>query len=449
MLLSDFLTPVADDLPCGEDLDDTGDQEYYNYVIPARDKLPKTYFIFTEKGENVLFDPSTIKADAEEQRIFQLLKRTRDLRLIILLAQFRILGGDLAGFTEALEYMSTALQQWWMEFHPAVVDGDAEMREITLNGIENRAHVLLPLAFTRIAQDRKAGIVSLRRYQTGKRPELAFPSEPVGEVLELEQAVISEANREEMVEALGCAQRAIEALDGIRDSWINSGVAGEPPEFPELRSVLGDMVQFLGPAAKGSSASVQAASSAPAESPKEEKHGLLRAVRSVFSSEPAKPGATKLSSHADARNLLIKIEDYFRNIEPSSPAGLLVRQARLLIGRPLIEALEALAPSRVDTAAIVVDEGSGFRLDAGRIRALCAGDESENSAYAARARSVTQHNMPIETRGDVFNAIQSIEEFLFETEPSSPVPMLLAQARSFMNMDFAAIMKELLNKPQT
>jgi type VI secretion system protein ImpA len=449
MLLSDFLTPVADGSPCGHDLDEASDIEYYNYVAPAREKLPRSYVTVTgsgEKGQSVLFDPSTIKADQEEQRIFHLLKRSRDARLVILLGQFRILTGDLIGFAEVLEYLAAALKLWWREIHPVVVDGDAEMREICFNALEERTQVLLPIAFARIALDRKVGVVSLRRYQTAKRSETIFPSEEPGDVMELEQAVLNPANNEEVVAARDAAKRGLKAIDDIRQTWSNETGGAQAPEFAKLAAVLTEMLQFLAPGAKESDGADQSGR-APVEPPREEKVGLLRAVRNVFGSEPAKPSGIKLSTHADARNLLARIEDYFRNTEPSSPAGLLVRQARLLVGRSLIEALDALAPSKVDMAAIIVDQNSGFKLDASRIRALCATEEPADGSHEVRGRPASNPSVAMETRAEVFEAIQAIEHFIAQTEPSSPVPMLLGQARAFMNMDFTAVMKELLKAP--
>jgi len=116
----------------------------------------------------------------------------------------------------------------------------------------------------------------------------------------------------------------------------------------------------------------------------------------------------------------------------------------MLVGRPLIEALEALAPAKVEAMIIQVDKASGFSLGVAKIRALSASENSETQAWDTKTSAST---VPIETREDVFLAIQTVEEFLFETEPSSPVPMLLSQARSFMSKDFATIMRELLEKP--
>ena len=91
--------------------------------------------------------------------------------------------------------------------------------------------------------------------------------------------------------------------------------------------------------------------------------------------DPVQPAAmtlplTEVSSHGQAGAILIEIERYFCIIEPSSPALILVHQARKLLGRPLVEALEALAPSRVDAARLIVDSGSGFTLSIDRMRQL-------------------------------------------------------------------------------
>lgn len=54
-------------------------------------------------------------------------------------------------------------------------------------------------------------------------------------------------------------------------------------------------------------------------------------------------GTAEVPNHRTAYQLLQAVERYFATTEPASLALVLVTQSRLLIGRPLVEALDAFA----------------------------------------------------------------------------------------------------------
>jgi type VI secretion system protein ImpA len=277
---------------------------------------------------------------------------------------------------------------------------------------------------------------------------MAYPGEEVPALNDVTKAVTAEEVREEVEAVLADAGRCRTAIATILEIWSTNAPSAPPPNVAELDNVLASLETFLKPGAgQGRKPSAGAAATngeQKADAAAGDRSGLMQVVRSVFRPDPERAKALKIKSHAEAKAVLVRLEEYFQTKEPSSPSGLLVRQARMLVGRPLIEALEALAPAKVETMIIQVDKASGFSLGVAKIRALSASDNSEPQAWETKASAST---VPVETREDVFLAIHTVEEFLFETEPSSPVPMLLSQARSFMSKDFATIMRELLEKP--
>ena len=59
-----------------------------------------------------------------------------------------------------------------------------------------------------------------------------------------------------------------------------------------------------------------------------------------------------IKSQAEAAAALLAVETYFAAHEPSSPALILVHQARALVGKPLTHSLEILLPEAAPRAII-------------------------------------------------------------------------------------------------
>ncbi len=149
-----------------------------------------------------------------------------------------------------------------------------------------------------------------------------------------------------------------------------------------------------------------------------------------------------ISNHAAAASVLKEIECYLREREPSSPALVLVNQAVSLFGRPLIEILETLAPSKLDLARISLDSKSIFTIPVAQIRKI-----TESMELEGRFEADSQSFPRITSRNDALAAIEVLERFMLSSEPSSPLPLLLSKARSMMGKNFSAIMEDMFALP--
>jgi type VI secretion system protein ImpA len=149
-------------------------------------------------------------------------------------------------------------------------------------------------------------------------------------------------------------------------------------------------------------------------------------------------------SLGEAAAALEDIETYFSGNEPSSPALLLVHQARKLIGRPLIEAVEALAGSRMDSAQIKLGPPGGFTLSIERLRQLSSSAGGGQPVVPVRRAD----QKPVTNRSEAQAVMLGVEQFLSAHEPSSPIPLLLGKARQLMVKDFPALLSELI-EPST
>jgi len=158
-------TPVSAEEPCGADLDLSGDIGYLNFMAGAESLLPKSYFGKDKAGnEGRPFDRTSINFDEQFEAAKPFFKKTRDLRLIGILAKLCILNRDLAGFVACFNAIGTLLATQWDHIHPRGEDGDFSFRAATLESLDVFPTVVLPLQFASLFEHKRLGSFSYRAY---------------------------------------------------------------------------------------------------------------------------------------------------------------------------------------------------------------------------------------------------------------------------------------------
>lgn len=437
---SRFVEPVSDDQPSGPDLELAGDGDFFNYTLPAENRLPSQYLDSTGK---ITFDRSALNLDAEVTEISSLLERSRDLRLASLLAQFGASGLSLNLFAESLTLMHALLQEQWDSVHPQGEDGDFTMRKIAVEALDDRIRVAIPLAHVTLVRSRSAGPISYRACELASNPASKRPVEEVLPVSTLSEAFKSADARADLSGTIELVQGALAALRGIRALFLDKADYESVPQLPNTLGVLEGIESVIrreAPELFGDVQESPGASAAPAAD--SAAVSTAPAPIAVLAPAPAIP-LNGPKTHGEAASVLEDIEAYFVASEPSSPALLLAHQARKLIGRPLIEAVEALAGQRTDGAQIRLGQAGGFTLTIETLRQLSSASGGGQPVTPVRR----DDQKPIETRAQAQGAMLAVEQFLAAAEPSSPVPLLLGKARELMGKDFSALLGELLNPP--
>src|SRR5882757_10846549 len=152
---------VSDEAPCGPDLDFDGDPDYMNFIARTEGVLPVTFF---SGPEGKPFDRTSIDFDAEFIAIAPLLERTRDVRLLALLAKLLILNRDLAGFVGCVGLVDTLLKERWDEVHPRGTDGDFAIRMAALESLDDMPPVVFPLQYLPLINHRRLGPLTYRAW---------------------------------------------------------------------------------------------------------------------------------------------------------------------------------------------------------------------------------------------------------------------------------------------
>jgi type VI secretion system protein ImpA len=451
MRLEDLLKPITPDEPCGPDLEATGDEAFFDYYDLAVERLPAVYF---NVARGTVFDPRSINAKAETAQIDLLLARSRDIRFLVLEAKFQILATRLKGFADAVLAIAEVLEAWPQDVHPRS-DADNSARRNALEELDVLATVVTPLEYAPLLTDRRIGDVLFRAFLTGSGKAALRDGEEPRDADAVVGALAGSDNAkavETLHDLLGALIRSLERITAV----CRAGPKPFTPRFDRLEKRLSEMRSLvltarpdLGPDAGGGQA-------APGRSGATETTEAPTATQGNAAAEGGGQAveayaATALPDHATARALLAEAERYFARMEPSALALILVTQARLLIGRPLVEALDALLESAAERAVIDLGSETGFSIAMPRMRHLSEAAGLGTDGEGGEDRQGAEDGPPprpaaISSRDHAAQALKQVEEFFRQREPASPVPILLFKARSALNKDFHALIRELLPK---
>jgi type VI secretion system protein ImpA len=156
------------------------------------------------------------------------------------------------------------------------------------------------------------------------------------------------------------------------------------------------------------------------------------AADDAAATEAAEAPPSSFASLADVDAALAAAHGYFAASEPSSPALMLIRQARETLGKNLYDVMKLLAPSHADAARVFVGPDSAFTVP---VSSLANAPSPEFPRAEAE---------PASTRAAALALIESVAAHMRRAEPSSPVPYLLERAKALAARDFVNLLQDLL-----
>lgn len=420
---------LSADAPCGPDLLSDEDDQFVDYFYEAEGRLPQKYY---DLIHGTLFDPKTVDHVGEAKQIEALLARSLDLRLMGLQAKFQILAGRLSGFCEAVIAIADLVESYPEEAHPQTHDG-VDARRDAIEAINTLATVIVPLQYASLIDDRRTGSINQRMYLLATGQVEPRDGEIPGDASAIMSVLGSEENQ-------ATIEIMYSALEGAKDAVarIISACKTHRSSFtPDLESLDGRLQELC-------ALLEQARPDLMVENePETEDVEVTSEEPGDQTMEPVSGGsAISIPTHSAARRALEVAEAYFAHKEPSAASLLLVTQARLLIGKPLVQALDTLLPDNANQAKIDFGAETGFVISMDRLRNLSA----EMRPPSGPDLNEAQGEVPdlASTRNEAQALIKAVEDFYRRAEPVSPIPILLAKARSYLEKDFHAIVRELL-----
>lgn len=324
--LDELLAETAEGPPVGRDLE--YDADFLALDQAARAK-PEQQF-----GNTVIRAEEPDWPDVRS-RAAALLRRTKDVRVAVLLTRALLHTEQFPGLAAGLQLVYRLLERYWDGIHPRLdaedgndpmtrlnalaplVDGEALLRDVrNCWFIDSRAHGRIAVRDVEVA--------------LGK-----LPPKPDGTSLSLEQiqAVVREvaAADASFIQTVADASQSVRSLSELLIDRVGSEQA---TDLRPLGAMIGALEQVCWSAGV---AAVPLDEAAAPDMPGEAERALAAAA----------PISGEIRSRQDAIMMLEKVCDYLERNEPTNPAPLLIRRAKRLMTKNFVEIIRDLVPDSV------------------------------------------------------------------------------------------------------
>lgn len=321
--VEDLLASLGDDAPCGADLE--YDPAFLALEEAARGKAEQQF------GDTVIAAQEPDWRVVHEQAS-ELARRTRDLRVAVLLARAGARLHGVAAYASALSLIAGLLERHWDHVYP-LLDADDN------NDPTMRLNALAPLV------DGEGGLADLRAAVIGTaRPPLT--------VRQIELAAgKAEPRPDELVPTLDGVVQGVQAAEA-QSAGTLAAMKQVHAEVVRIETLLGDKVGAAqGPELRTlrvlahtlNNVASQAEGGAPADMSADTATGPSSGQGSV---SRGAPGA--LQTREDVVRSLDRACEWLERHEPTNPAPLLIRRAQRLMGKSFLEIIRDLAPAGID-----------------------------------------------------------------------------------------------------
>jgi type VI secretion system protein ImpA len=334
--LEKLLDEVSKDKPCGVDLEgrkaakgreDSGE-------LNALEELQE----LLKPGASGEKDWKGITASAGE-----LLKQSKDLRVVLILCLGLLKTEQLAGFKSGLSFLHTLLEKYWDNLYPSLRDGNPTRRVNVLNSLSLPAHRV----------DSSFDFVRTLRHVPLARPARAVPVS-LNDILASEKTQTKEEGNSPAPTAASI-QQAFAASDPValrQAHELLTAVAGEveaiygyltergaSPDFSHLRDILKEMAERLEEYVKPESQA--------------EPEGSANAVVETSANSGLAFSTRRNGVHGRIQSLddvvlaLSEVCKYYEINDRSSPVPLLLKRVQRLAKMNFYEIMEDLTPEEI------------------------------------------------------------------------------------------------------
>lgn len=329
--LGRVLSPVSPEQPGGDDL--RYDQRYME-VMRASEGTPEDQFAGTEA---IPPDWRVVRDGALE-----LLVRSKDLRLGVLLTASELRLSGFPGLVDSLAVLRGLIDQYWDTMFPRLdpEDGNDPTERVNIlsalvappGSMGDPLRILEGITELPLAESRMVGRVGYREILVamGELPPLAGEG-----AFNPDAATIDAAFRDVEPEALtaraGEVDTCLEHVKAIENSLTDRVGRGRSIDFSPVRQLLGEIAK-----------QIRKRLPTPVADP---RTGELEA-----GGEGAGRGARLAGEVASRDDVLLafgKIVSYYERVEPSSPVPLFVRCAEQMVGKSFADIVKVLTPDAV------------------------------------------------------------------------------------------------------
>ena len=327
----ELVQPVSDNLPCGEDLEYDPDFQQLEAMLQTKSEQ--------EFGDTVIPGTGPDWKGVGKQAV-DLLKRTRDLRVLSYAAISQLHTDGLGAFRDALEALNACLEAFWEHIYPQLDvedNNDATMRFNTLQILNDHKMVCEGLENTPLVVLKGIGSFSLHDIELAEGKIDADSGEEVQDIAII-QGAFGDAGADSLT-ALGSAVGgSMEQLNRTAELWGQLAPDAATLDIDEALKSLKDIHHAIGTYAPVAAAAVT---------------GEGDGGEGVAGTAPAAHISNTIKNRNDVIQAIDRICEYYTANEPSSPVPLLLRRAQGMVAKSFYEILEDMIPDSVAQAQII------------------------------------------------------------------------------------------------
>lgn len=341
-----LLAPLDGPSPCGPDL--SYEPEFQAMERAATGKPEHQY------GEQI-YPAEPPNWSAALDQALDLSRKTRDVRVAVIVWRGAVATSGLAGAASALELIHGLLARHWPHVHPVLDEDDGQDPTMRLSALMPLCALDQGLAELRQARlvPELAGL-TLRAIELAANPAAALPAEQAlteGELLDSLEA-LCQRHPQLSVDAQRAHAAAL-AIASLLDSKPSGSVNLDFAPLPRLLQLL---LTALARRAPYSSLPAPDEHDAPAASHKVETDPGSPSLPSVAEADQPLPQARAtdanhaspvMCSRADAERLLDELLRWFKAHEPSHPAPLLIRRIQRWMSMDFLAIVHDLGPEQL------------------------------------------------------------------------------------------------------
>lgn len=325
----ELIQPVSDDLPCGEDLE-------YDPAFQQMEAMLQTKSE-QEFGDTVIPGSGPDWKGVGKQAV-DLLKRTRDLRVLSYAAISQLHTDGLGAFRDGLEALNACLETHWDIIYPeldAEDNNDATMRFNTLQILNDNQLVGDGLERSPLVVLKGIGGFSLRDIELAEGKIEAIEGEEVQDI-SIIQGAFGDASPENLAVLGAAIGGSMEQLNRTGELWGKLATDAPALDVDESLKTLKNIRHALNTYAPVAAAVAEADDSA-------EGTEVIPSARV----------SNAINNRNDVIHAIDRICEYYAAKEPSSPVPLLLRRAQRLVAKSFYEILEDMIPDGVPTARVI------------------------------------------------------------------------------------------------
>jgi len=327
--LEELLQPVSEAMPCGDDLSYDANFQAVETMIRG---TPETQFS----------DAKPPEWKQVRSCCLDLLTRSKDLRIALILAVAELELNGIAGFTESLALLKGLLEKYWSDLHPQLDPAENYDPLQRMNLIASIAmpigsfgddfRILERLRAAPLCDSIQMGSHSLSDILKAEKP-VAEDGKPAPDMAQIE-AAFRDSKPDRLTLLYHAINRSIDSVEAIDVLLTNTVGAKNAPDLTRLSADLVSIQKRLKTYLPVTTTQVFP-----------EDTAALPENSSHSNSMPLSVG--EIASRDDVVRALQRICQYYAQAEPSSPVPLILKRALRLAEMDFMQIIREMAPEAI------------------------------------------------------------------------------------------------------